>query len=123
MNFLVAFILIASFTSATQSDPIKTIFVGHYPTKESIPGAKLYSTKTLKCYSTNVEGKLTFPLIQGDSVQIEQTGYALLRYTHAEILKLDSVFLKKIGEVELGTTGMIPILDIDTYRNYCRCCR
>lgn len=86
-------------------------------------GAKVFSFKNQKCYQTDIGGFVEFPILQGDSFQIEQTGYHLLNISFEEMTKLDSVFLVEIGEIELGTTGIEPYLAASKYQTQCKCCK
>lgn len=101
----------------------KKLFIGFHGTEEPMIGAMVYSYKNQKCYHTDFDGFVEFSVQEGDSFQIEQTGYRLLNYSSDEIQKLDSVFLVEIGNIELGTTGIEPAIAADKYRAQCKCCK
>jgi hypothetical protein len=101
----------------------RKLFIGLHGTKEPMIGAKVYSFKGQKCYQTDFDGLVEFPVLEGDSFQIEQTGYRLLSFSFEEMVKLDSAFLLEIGDIELGTTGIEPAIEAGRYRAQCKCCK
>lgn len=120
ITIIILFIALNKYSSPLQT---KTIFIGYDKTKEPMIGAMIYSFETERCYNTNFDGLVTFPLVQGDSFQIEQTGYRLLNYSIEEIISFDSIYLKEIGDIELGTTGIEPGIAADKYTELCKCCK
>lgn len=100
----------------------KEIYICDSGSKNALIGAYLYSKIQGRCYQTNLEGRLVFPLLESDSLQFEYTGYDLLNLATKDVLLVDTVFMSIGKVVELGSTGMLPFLEADKYRANCKCC-
>ena len=118
------FILFAVFLIGAEhiASTNKEIYICDRDSKGALIGAYLYSKIQGKCYQTNLDGRLVFPLLENDSLQFEYTGYDLLNLSQEDILKADTVFMSAGKAVNLGSTGMLPFLEADKYRAMCKCC-
>lgn len=123
MIFLLALLAFVSFRSDIQLSQSKKLFIGALNTREPMTGARIFSFSQDNCYVADLDGMVVIPFVRGDSFQIENTGYRLLRYSYFEMMKVDSIYIAEIGSLDLGTTGLEPFLEYENYRNKCRCCQ
>lgn len=100
----------------------KEITLCNLDSKDALIGAYLHSKTQGKCYQANLDGKISFSLIENDSIQFEYTGYDLLNLAAEDVLLVDTVFMSAGKDVDLGSTGILPFLEADKYRAMCKCC-
>jgi len=101
---------------------IKEITICDNDSKEYVVGVNLYSKIQKKCFQTNIKGKVSFPVIEKDSIQFEYSGYDLLNLSAEDVLSIDTVYISSGKPVSLGTTGIKPFLEADNFRVMCKCC-
>ena len=122
---MILLIFLHFFVFQTQEYPAlqtRSIVVCQSQTHNTLIGVNIYSLKGEKCYSSDLKGVINYLVIQNDSLQVEHTGYRLLKYSLDEIIQLDTIFLTEFGDIDLGTTGITPFIEADKFVSQCKCC-
>jgi hypothetical protein len=120
--FITLHLITISLIGALQAQS-KSIIICDFNSKEPQIGVNLYSFKKDTCYNSDFNGLINFDLISEDKFQVEYTGYRLLEIDYKQMKSVDTLFLKEIGNVDLGSTGIEPFIESDKYSSNCKCCK